>query len=85
MELSRLFEDVVFALRYEEGGMDFAGDYICVNGQVHFQNERPCLPWIEGIIDQALDELSNKDNAQFWKGADPDTVEEGDDLGSLFE
>ena len=30
-----------------------------------------------------LSELSNKDHTQFWKGVDPDTVEEGDDIGSL--
>lgn len=58
LELSKLFEDVVFALRYEEGGMAFAGDYVCVNGKVHFEHTRETLPWLDGIIDDALDELS---------------------------
>lgn len=86
-ELSKLFEDVVVHLRFEEGGMDFAGDYIYVNGHLHFSNDREYdefyCPHDEGIIEHLLSELSNKDHAQFWKGVDPDTVEEGDDIGSL--
>lgn len=86
-ELSKLFEDVVVHLRFEEGGMDFAGDYIYVNGRLHSSNDREYdefyCPWDEGIIEHLLSELSNKDHTQFWKGVDPDTVEEGDDIGSL--
>jgi hypothetical protein len=64
MELSMMFEDVVFALRFDEPGCDFAGDYICINGEVVVKNDRHSVPDLDWLIECALDEHTSQENPE---------------------
>ena len=61
LELSKMFKDVVFALRYDEPGMGFGGDYICINGEEAFKDERSSVPDMDWLIENALDEHASKE------------------------